>query len=537
MCYDNVDWISRVRFIVRPMPHNSVKTANFSYFVGPALAKAEFYLSRHALAAGEAGRYGKRPQVIPSKTPMEGEDTMKKFRLLLAAGLLLLLTGCFSQSVEELYAPPRAPDDYLKLDNKINEVLNEGGEYAAPLTGEYTQKVQLQDLDGDGVQEAIAFFRVSSSERPLKIYVYRQTGDNYEVAAIIEGEGSAINYVAYENLDNSPSKEIIVSWQMMSDQNHSLAAYSINNDHVLELMRTSYTNFQICDIDQDSQGEIVVVQTGVTEESNRVELYNYQDGMMELNSSAPLSRNVTGLPDGGVKTGYLQDNIPAVFVSSTYGRSGTAQNYTDISYSESGQITDIFAWKGGRIQNITLDPDTGESDNTIRWYTAVTAKDINNDGILELPDPYALPDPNSTSVAVNFWAIRWRQYDIDGKPHLVFTTYYNDRDGWYFILPDDWDGKITITRSDVAGGGERAVIFSYWTGSADVDPAPFLVIYTLSGDNRFMRANMSGRFRLLEGNDDSDTIYAARFIQTDWDCGLDESGVKAHFALITNDWS
>lgn len=40
MCYDNVDWISRVRFIVRPMPHNSVKTADFSYFVGPALAKA-----------------------------------------------------------------------------------------------------------------------------------------------------------------------------------------------------------------------------------------------------------------------------------------------------------------------------------------------------------------------------------------------------------------------------------------------------------------------------------------------------------------
>ena len=39
MCYDNVDWISRVRFIVRPMPHNSVKTADFSYFVGLALAK------------------------------------------------------------------------------------------------------------------------------------------------------------------------------------------------------------------------------------------------------------------------------------------------------------------------------------------------------------------------------------------------------------------------------------------------------------------------------------------------------------------
>lgn len=115
----------------------------------------------------------------------------------------------------------------------------------------------------------------------------------------------------------------------------------------------------------------------------------------------------------------------------------------------------------------------------------MTAKDINNDGILELPDPYALPDSGSTSIAVNFWAIRWRQYDINGNSHPVFTTYYNDQDGWYFILPEAWDGKITLSRNDVAGGGERAVIFSYWEGDASVDPAPFLIIYTLRGDNRF----------------------------------------------------
>ena len=133
-----------------------------------------------------------------------------KHRLWLAAGLLALLTGCFSQSLDELYAPPRAPDDYLKLDNKISEVLDQGGEYAAPLTGELTQKVQLQDLDGDGIKEAIAFFRVSADERPLKIYIYRQVEEDYEVAAVIEGQGgeAAINAVSYENLDDGPCKEI-----------------------------------------------------------------------------------------------------------------------------------------------------------------------------------------------------------------------------------------------------------------------------------------------------------------------------------------
>ena len=52
--------------------------------------------------------------------------------------------------------------------------MAQGGEYAAPLTGEMIQSVQLQDLDGDGRQEAIAFFRMSSEEKPLKIYIFRQ---------------------------------------------------------------------------------------------------------------------------------------------------------------------------------------------------------------------------------------------------------------------------------------------------------------------------------------------------------------------------
>ena len=43
-----------------------------------------------------------------------------------------------------------------------------------------------QDLDGDGVKEAIAFFRVSSDDRPLKIYIYRQVGEEYEEAAKVQ---------------------------------------------------------------------------------------------------------------------------------------------------------------------------------------------------------------------------------------------------------------------------------------------------------------------------------------------------------------
>ena len=457
---------------------------------------------------------------------------MRRYRLLLAAGLLLLLTGCFSQSVDELYRAPRAPEDYLKLDEKINEVLNAGGEYAAPLTGELTQKVQLQDLDGDGVQEAIAFFRVSGDERPLKIYIYRQVEEDYEVAAIIEGSGSAINSVSYENLDDSPSREIIVDWET-AGQTYSLAAYSIDRYEVLELMRTEHSGFQIYDLDGDGQKEIVVLHAAsgadtlqaetlyaANQAESRAELYNFRDGVVELDSWAPLSRNVERLVS--MSAGYLRDMVPALFVTSTY--------------AVNGQITDILAWKDGTLANVTLEPDTGESGSTVRWdtevsSTQVTCMDINHDGIMELPSAYALTEPDSTSTAPNFWAIRWQQYDVNGGAHQVFTTYHNNQDGWYFILPTEWSGKLTLSRSNLAGGGERAVVFSYWEGDEAVEPEPFLVIYKLTGDNREARASMPGRFRLLEGEDDA--IYAARLVDSDWDCGLDEEGVRANFALIS----
>lgn len=458
---------------------------------------------------------------------MEGRNGMKKrkLKLCLAAGLLLLLTGCFSQTLDDLYAQPKAPEDYLKLDNKINEVLNQGGEYAAPLSGELTQKVQLQDLDGDGVKEAIAFFRVTNNEdeldKPLKIYIYHRVEEDYEVAAIIEGTGSAIGSVYYEDLDGSPSKEIVVSWQVSGLEN-SVAVYSIEDYEVVELMRTGYTDFKLFDLDADGQKEIVVVQT---EGEKRAELYNFRNGVLELESAAPLSKNSNSLADGGVRTGMLRDNVPAVFVSSIYA-AGMDTGITE------NRITDIFAWRDGRLENVTLDLETGESGVTIRVYGQVSGTDINGDSIMELPAPYMLPELSRGQVT-NFWAIRWQQFDIDGTAWPVFTTYHNDRDGWYFILPDEWEGKILLSRSDQTGGGERAVNFYYWDGDESATPVKFLTIYKLTGDNRVKRANQAGRFRLLPAaGDASETLYAASLYPGNWDCGLDEEGVRANFALI-----
>lgn len=444
---------------------------------------------------------------------------MKKFAVLIFLSTLLALgSGCSLHPPEELYSLPEPPAEYKNLDMRIQETMASlGAEYAAPLAGSNTQTVQLQDIDGDGVDEAIAFFRVTSDPKPLKIFVFKQDdADLYSTFAIIEGEGTAIQSISYENLGDSAAAEVVVSWRM-SDKVHSLAAYSLHHGNVIELMRTGYSDYMILDIDMDNLQEIVALQMDPAEGRNRVELFDYQAEGMVLCATAPLSYEIRDTLS--LRSGYLRDSVRALFVSSTFGDSN-------------GLVTDVLAWRNDKLENISLDAATGQSLATMRYYNLVSHADINGDSILEIPSPVVMPSPLKT-VAADFWAINWFQYDIDGTTWPVCTTYHNIQDRWYLTMPEDWLGRTTLARRDNTVNGERAVVFSYWLGD-EAEPTPFLTIYKLTGVNREMRSRLGSRFVLIT---QTDAIYAAEFHANSWDCGLDQEGLLESFQLIRTEWS
>lgn len=111
------------------------------------------------------------------------------------------------------------------------------------------------------------------------------------------------------------------------------------------------------------------------------------------------------------------------------------------------------------------------------------------------------------------------------------TTYHNVTDSWYLVIPQEWEGKITISRNDQVIG-QREVIFSLWQGE-DKEPVPFLSIYRLTGLNRAARSTREGRFVLRE---EENVIYSAAFYDSDWDCGLDETSLLEYFRTIQADW-
>lgn len=456
--------------------------------------------------------------------------------------MLFFLTGCFLQPAEELYHLPMQSMEYDQLMGSINsvrstlELTNPGVEYANILSGENTATIQLQTLSLGFVSQeldtALTFFRVpSAADAPMKIFVFNLNEEgNYVPLCIIEGQGTSILSVEYADINGSGKKEIIINWQ-----NNQLGIYSLDDlppfsmdpaqallsqiPEATELLTTSHNAYSLIDMNRDKLFDLAVLRLDTGGVNSFVELYSWQDMSLQTHSIAPLSEGITSLSN--LRSNSVTGGLPALYVSS--------------NLLDSSRVTDILILKDNRLSNITLDSETNISASTVRDYRDIGPTDINNDNVLEIPEPIALPtytEDETLTIAPSFWLIDWEQYNSHGTSSYVFSTYHNIADGWYLVIPAHWQDQITISRDDSIAG-QRTVIFSKWNGS-NTPPTPFLAIYKLTGANRDTRADLANRF-LLGG--DSATIYAASFFEGAWDCGMDEQDLIQSFYQIISSWS
>ena len=222
---------------------------------------------------------------------------MKRAGKLLVIGLFsLLLSGCmFTTPETSLYRLPKLAGEYESLESQIDALLTNGAEYAAPTSGSNLQSVQMIDLDGDGSEEAVAFFRRTSDKKPMKIYIFKADGDSYERYAVIEGASSQIYSVNYADLDGDGLKEILVGYKSSSDV-QGLAIYPLSPGTPESLLTTGYSRYANLDMNGDGKQELLIICSD-EESTARVDYYDWDDGALHAKSSLRLSASVAE-PDG-----------------------------------------------------------------------------------------------------------------------------------------------------------------------------------------------------------------------------------------------
>ncbi len=424
--------------------------------------------------------------------------------LLLTASIL---TGCNMRAINELYCLPQRSESYRNLQSQINQVMG-GLEYCAPVSGENRQTVQAVDLNGDGVNEYVLFAR-GNAENPLHLFVFTLVRDEFVLLDTISSTGDAFEQVEYVQIDDRPGMEIVLGRQISNQVVRSVSVYSLIDGQLEQLVTANYAKFVCTDLNQDSRSELLVLRPDLAG-SGVAELYGMENGVMERSQEVSMSEPTEAIKR--IMVGKLNDGVRAVYVAS--------------SINNKAIITDIFAMVNDVFTNVSFSNESGTSVQTLRNYY-VYADDIDEDGVLELPDLITLKAPDNQTSPESQYLIRWYAMTSSGAEVDKLYTYHNFVGGWYLQLNQDLVHRLYVSQQ---GNG---YVFGVWN-EAGTEMQRLLTVFALTGQKREEQATIDNRFVLLRTES---TVYAANLDVASASYGISKEQLVKSFHLILQDWN
>lgn len=420
----------------------------------------------------------------------------------------LILSGCGMRTVGEMYRLPKRSENYNNLQSVIDDAMA-GLEYCAPLTGENRQTVQIADLDGDGIDEYLLFAK-GTQQKPLRILVFQSKNGTFVNLDVVECNGSAFDQVEYVDMNGDGGVEVIVGHQLSDQVIRSATVYTLENEKLNQLVSANYTKFMMADLDGDNLSELFLLRPSTSDSGNGVaELYTMKNGAMERYNEANMSQPAEKLKR--MIIGKLNGGKTAIYAASLVG--------------DTELMTDVYSVIDGRLTNITFSNESGTSIQTTRSFY-IYADDIDNDGVVELPNLMSMRPVEGAINADMHHLIRWYAMTPDGDEVDKMHTYHNFSGGWYMQLDSQWASRLAVLNL----GNQTE--FYIWNKNYD-KAEKVLTIYAFSGQSREEMGLSEDRFVL---NRTDSIVYAAKLEETAAKYNMTKENVVYSFRMIQQDW-
>ena len=356
--------------------------------------------------------------------------------------LCLLLAGCSMPGeqvqVEELLRAPKLSGDYGDVQTALNDWLGESAQLKYPMQGDLLSPFLLQDLDGDGRQDAAVLYTTAQSSNVCIAILQKDDADIWHVRQNVEGLADTVESVGLAQLQPGDATQLVVGYTA-AQGDHYLAAYSYTDGVLSTILEQQYQQYLVEDITGGGNQDLILMST-LEDGGVQIELLTVdKEGSFQQVAVMGLSANrFAGC--ASVAAGVGADGRHYLVLDGWTGISGNNLASVLLRFDEDTQ------------QMVPADQISTEKLYTasLRNVPSLVSQDLDGDGIVEIPTQ---PDEAgllnmSQSRRMDF--IVWMDY-TSPNPEKSFGL-LDEETNCYIELPMEWEGNLKLTDSEQYDG-------------------------------------------------------------------------------------
>lgn len=356
--------------------------------------------------------------------------------------LCLLLAGCSMPGeqvqVEELLRAPKLSGDYGDVQTALNDWLGESAQLKYPMQGDLLSPFLLQDLDGDGRQDAAVLYTTAQSSNVCIAILQKDDADIWHVRQNVEGLADTVETVGLAQLQPGDATQLVVGYTA-AQGDHYLAVYSYTDGVLSTILEQQYQQYLVEDITGGGNQDLILMST-LEDGGVQIELLTVdKEGSFQQVAVMGLSANrFAGC--ASVAAGVGADGRHYLVLDGWTGISGNNLASVLLRFDEDTQ------------QMVPADQISTEKLYTasLRNVPSLVSQDLDGDGIVEIPTQ---PDEAgllnmSQSRRMDF--IVWMDY-TSPHPEKSFGL-LDEETNCYIELPMEWEGNLKLTDSEQYDG-------------------------------------------------------------------------------------
>ncbi len=356
--------------------------------------------------------------------------------------LCLLLAGCSMPGeqvqVEELLRAPKLSGDYGDVQTALNDWLGESAQLKYPMQGDLLSPFLLQDLDGDGRQDAAVLYTTAQSSNVCIAILQKDDADIWHVRQNVEGLADTVESVGLAQLQPGDATQLVVGYTA-AQGDHYLAVYSYTDGVLSTILEQQYQQYLVEDITGGGNQDLILMST-LEDGGVQIELLTVdKEGSFQQVAVMGLSANrFAGCASAAAGGGA--DGRHYLVLDGWTGISGNNLASVLLRFDEDTQ------------QMVPADQISTEKLYTasLRNVPSLVSQDLDGDGIVEIPTQ---PDEAgllnmSQSRRMDF--IVWMDY-TSPHPEKSFGL-LDEETNCYIELPMEWEGNLKLTDSEQYDG-------------------------------------------------------------------------------------